>query len=179
MYTFGGSCPLTEFCQVQNSHQVRVWPSPILAALLHGTPAAGVSQSNFAAWYREWNYGTFAEGTTYIRLGGHDVVHWPTFLVVFSSTQVLYQCIARIQPVAPWFLQSFWPATPVMCLIASNILIPLILSIDPVQAWPRCKKNTVGLTKNSHLLRSDRHRDRLGKHLHSAGNRQQDAMLPF
>jgi len=23
-------------------------------------------------------------------------------------TQMLYQCIARIQPVIPWFLQSFW-----------------------------------------------------------------------
>jgi len=33
---------------------------------------------NFAAWYNEWNYGTFAEGATYIRLGGHHVGHWPT-----------------------------------------------------------------------------------------------------
>jgi len=30
-------------------------------------------QPNFVAWYKEWNYGTFAEGATYIRLGGHDV----------------------------------------------------------------------------------------------------------
>jgi len=36
-------------------------------------------QSNFAAWYSEWNYGTFAEGATYIRLGGHHVGHRPTF----------------------------------------------------------------------------------------------------
>jgi len=34
-------------------------------------------QPNFAAWYREWNYGTFAEGATYIRLGGHHVGHRP------------------------------------------------------------------------------------------------------
>jgi len=34
---------------------------------------------DFAAWYKEWNYGTFAEGATYIRLGGHHVRHWPTF----------------------------------------------------------------------------------------------------
>jgi len=26
-------------------------------------------------------------------------------------TQMLCQCIARIQPVAPWFLQSFWLTT--------------------------------------------------------------------
>jgi len=36
-------------------------------------------QPNFAAWYKEWNYGTFAEGATYIRLGGHHVGHRPTF----------------------------------------------------------------------------------------------------
>jgi len=36
-------------------------------------------QTNFAAWYKEWNYGTFSEGTTYIRLGGHHVWHRPTF----------------------------------------------------------------------------------------------------
>jgi len=32
-------------------------------------------QPNFAACYKEWNYGTFAEGATYIRLGGHHVGH--------------------------------------------------------------------------------------------------------
>jgi len=41
----GGCCPLTEFCQVQNSRCAQVLPSVILAALLHGTPAAGVSQA--------------------------------------------------------------------------------------------------------------------------------------
>jgi len=42
---FGGTCPLTEFCQVQNSRYVQVLRSPILATLLHGTPAAGVRQT--------------------------------------------------------------------------------------------------------------------------------------
>ena len=37
------------------------------------------SQANFAAWYKKWNYGTFAEGATYIRQGGHHVGHRPTF----------------------------------------------------------------------------------------------------
>ena len=41
LYTSGGCCPLTEFYQVQNSLYVQVLRSPILAALLHGTPAAG------------------------------------------------------------------------------------------------------------------------------------------
>ena len=36
-------------------------------------------QPNFEAWYKEWNYGTFAEGATYIRHGGHHVGHRPTF----------------------------------------------------------------------------------------------------
>ena len=37
VHTFVGFCPLTEFCQVQNSICVRVFlRSPILAALLHG-----------------------------------------------------------------------------------------------------------------------------------------------
>jgi len=46
VFIFGGSCPLTEFCQVQNSLCIQVLPSPILTALLHGTPAAGVSQTS-------------------------------------------------------------------------------------------------------------------------------------
>jgi len=50
--------------------------SPILTALLHGTPAAG---ANFAVWYKEWNYTTFADGATYIQLGGHHAGHRPTF----------------------------------------------------------------------------------------------------
>jgi len=36
-------------------------------------------QPNFAVWYKEWNYGTFAEGATYIQQGGHHVWHRPTF----------------------------------------------------------------------------------------------------
>jgi len=56
-----------------------VWGTPanfngfhVLAALLHGTPVLGVSQT-----LRYW-----IEGTTYILQGGHHVGHWPTFLVV-------------------------------------------------------------------------------------------------
>jgi len=42
---FGGSYPLTEFCQVQNSLCVQVLCFPILAVLLHGTRAVDVSQT--------------------------------------------------------------------------------------------------------------------------------------
>jgi len=45
IYIFGSSRSLTEVRYVQNSLFVQVLRSPILAALLHGTPAAGVSQS--------------------------------------------------------------------------------------------------------------------------------------
>ena len=45
VYVSGGSCLLTEFCKMQNSLCVQVLRSPILAALLHDTRAAGVSQT--------------------------------------------------------------------------------------------------------------------------------------
>jgi len=42
---FGAFCPLTELCQMQCSLCVQVLRSPVLAALLHGTGAGGVSQT--------------------------------------------------------------------------------------------------------------------------------------
>jgi len=47
IYIFGGSCPcpLTEFCQVQNSLCIQVLCSTILTALLHGTRAVGIRQT--------------------------------------------------------------------------------------------------------------------------------------
>jgi len=45
LYIFGSSCPLTEFFPVQNSLCVQDLRCSILAALRHGTPAAGVSQT--------------------------------------------------------------------------------------------------------------------------------------
>ena len=71
--------PLMDFCQVQNSLSIQVLLSPILAALLHGSER----QPNFAAWYKEWNYGTFdfqqrAPHHLYSE-GSHHVCHRPTF----------------------------------------------------------------------------------------------------
>jgi len=45
IYMSEGSCPLTEFCQLQNSLCIQVLRSPMLAALLHGTRAAVFSQT--------------------------------------------------------------------------------------------------------------------------------------
>jgi len=55
---------------------LRVWGTPanfngfrVLAALLHGTLVAGVSQT-----MQRWT-----ESATYIRQGGYHIGHWPTF----------------------------------------------------------------------------------------------------
>jgi len=69
IYIFRGSCPITEFCEVQNSLCVQVLRSPILSALPHGTRVVGIGQT-----LRRW-----AEGATYIQQGGHHVGNWPTF----------------------------------------------------------------------------------------------------
>jgi len=45
MYTFSRALAPKEFSPVQNSLYVQVLRSPMLAALLHGTPAVGVSQT--------------------------------------------------------------------------------------------------------------------------------------
>jgi len=45
IYIFGGLCFLTEFRQVQISLCIQVVHSPILPALLQGTPAASISQT--------------------------------------------------------------------------------------------------------------------------------------
>jgi len=75
IYIFGGYCPLREFCQVQNSVNVQVLRSPILA-VRHSSSGR---QPNFAESYKQWNYGTFPEGAIYIRQGSHHVGHRPTF----------------------------------------------------------------------------------------------------
>jgi len=62
IYIFEGSCPVTEFWQVQNWLCVQVLRSPILAALLYGTREVGVSKTlrrGISTWQ-----------------GGHPVRHW-------------------------------------------------------------------------------------------------------
>ena len=45
IYIFGGSCPVLEFCEVQNSLCIYVLCSPILVALLYGTRVVGMNQT--------------------------------------------------------------------------------------------------------------------------------------
>jgi len=77
VYIFGGSSPWRNFaaCKLHFASKSCVllyWHCYCTALQQRGQP-------NFVVWYKEWNYGTFAEGATYIRLGGHHVGHRPTF----------------------------------------------------------------------------------------------------
>ena len=73
-YNMANFGPAAEICW-------RLWGTPanfngfrVLAALLHGTPVLGDSQTLRRC----------TEGSTYIRQGGHHVGHWPTFIVVYN-----------------------------------------------------------------------------------------------
>jgi len=71
-YIFWGSCSLTEFCQAQNSLCVQVLHSPVLAALLHGSRAVGVSK-------------TLLRGI-FTQHGGHPIWHWAVELSSFYNS---------------------------------------------------------------------------------------------
>ena len=79
-YIFGGSCPLKEFCQVQNSLYVQVLLSPILAALLHGTREVGVSQTLWCG--------------IFTRQGGRPIRQWVVEL--FSCSINLSYTVVRV-----------------------------------------------------------------------------------
>jgi len=74
---------LTEFAPNGILPAAKFTLHPSLAFSYIGSVTAWHSSSgwepNFVAWYKEWNYGTFADGATYIRLGGHHFGHRPTF----------------------------------------------------------------------------------------------------
>jgi len=79
-YTFGGSCP----DRILPGAKFTLRASLTFAYIGSVTArhASSGREPNFAVGYKEWNYGTFAEGAshaTYIRLGGHHVGHGPTF----------------------------------------------------------------------------------------------------
>jgi len=78
MYIFGGTSRLMEFCQVQHSYCIQVLHSPILAALLHGTPVVYVSQSLQRVTRKGIRELLLLVCTTYILRGGRHVRHQPT-----------------------------------------------------------------------------------------------------
>jgi len=63
---FRGLLPLTEFYQVQNSFYAQVLRLLYWQRYCTAGHSGSGRQPNFAAWYKEWNYGSFAEGATYI-----------------------------------------------------------------------------------------------------------------
>ena len=81
IYIFRGSYLLMEFCQLQNNN-VTSKSCVLLYWQRHCTALQQQASAIFAARHKEWNYGTFAEGATFIRLGGHHVGHRLTFLVL-------------------------------------------------------------------------------------------------
>jgi len=79
LYTFSGAVLHPDGILIAAKFTLR----PSLAFSYIGSVTARHSRSgrqpNFATWYKAWNYGTFAEVATYIRLDGHHVGHPPTF----------------------------------------------------------------------------------------------------
>ena len=70
LYTFSGALAPSPYAQVLAFSYV----GSVTARLSSSGP-----QPNFAAWYKEQNYSTFADGAICIWLGGHHVGHRPTF----------------------------------------------------------------------------------------------------
>ena len=78
IYIFESSCPCNGILL-----GAKFTLRPSLAFSYIGSVTARHSSSgrqpNFAAWYKESNYGTLADGDAYFRLGGHQVGNRPTF----------------------------------------------------------------------------------------------------
>ena len=75
---FRGLLPPDRMLPVQNSLYVQSLAFSYVGSVTV-RHARSWCQRNFAAWYKEWNYGTFEDGASYIWLGGHHVGHRPTF----------------------------------------------------------------------------------------------------
>jgi len=71
LYIFGGFCPVTEFCHLQTSLCVQVLRSPILAALLYGTRAVGVSAHSLARLYEKIESCNHIGAGTVLKVEGH------------------------------------------------------------------------------------------------------------
>ena len=102
MYIFGGSCPVTEFCQVQNSLCVQVLHAFFYIGSVTARHSSSGRQRNFAESYKKWNYGTFADSATYIRLGGHHVGNRPTLLLLFKSPENTSSLLPRLRHGSCW-----------------------------------------------------------------------------
>jgi len=97
IYTFSGALPPDGILP-----RAKFTLRPKSCVLLHWqcycTALQQRGQPNIVAWYKEWNYGTFAEGTTYIRLGGHHVGHRPAFYTVSQKSFHLLTVCNFVKP---------------------------------------------------------------------------------
>ena len=81
LYIFGRTCPLAEFYYVQYSLCIQVLHSPILAGLLHGTWAVGISQT-----------AAFSRGRHLYSAGQPS--HWASaHILVYVWTTVMHLCL--------------------------------------------------------------------------------------
>jgi len=141
VYVLGGLLPLTEFCHVQNSLCIQVLPSLILAALLHSTWAVGVT--NFAAWYKEWNYKTFVpryfstEGANYILRWHRHCRRHPIHLMNADGVPGVHQPSNQTNWLGLWvgfyhpYPPSFFITARRNARIASAVLAIAIPSVCP------------------------------------------------
>ena len=90
IYILGALAPPTEFCPVQSSLCVQVLRSPILATLLHGTGAVGVSQTLRRGTRNGiTELSLFNRGRHLYSEGGHHLGHRPTFYFFLISCQTI------------------------------------------------------------------------------------------
>jgi len=121
IYIFGGSCHLTEFCQLQNSLCVQVLHSPTLEVLLHGTQAVVVSQT---LWHGTRNGITefsqrappvFGRATIRLGIGPH------------SSSSTVSIALRKINPYCVWVVST--------ARIILLFLLSLVHNVTLSQNW--------------------------------------------
>jgi len=78
-YTFGGGALAPHIILPGAKFTIRSCLAFAYTGSVTARHSSSGRQPNFAALYKEWNYGTFAKGATYIRQGGHHVGHRSTF----------------------------------------------------------------------------------------------------
>jgi len=98
IYTFWELLPLTEFYQLQNSLCVQVLRSPILAALVHSTRAAAVSQ---ILWHGTKN------GITELSQRAPPIFGWAAITLGIGPHSSYYHCYCLIC-IANWLLLVYF-----------------------------------------------------------------------
>ena len=96
---------------------------PVLTALLHWSLVVGVSQT-LPRW---------TESATYIWQGGHDVGHWPTFLVLSISPVKQAASFTAVIPIMVTFATTI--TGPVLLVTGANLCINFVQHLFSKYAW--------------------------------------------